>query len=415
MIVMEGGERLPLLIDPDGVPLFWPNAWLLTMRRLAHRASNTLQANCYSLKFLYLWAAESGIDIESRMLSGQSLKSHEIASFAGAAARHLDEVGGDARTKPTKARKVVSLEQVRMGAPVIPKAVHKHTTSNRVRTVAQYLQWLGQEGSNDLDLEAASKRKAQLDEMVAKLNAKVPLTKGRNAVGQREAPPVEVMDRVLAVLEPDSPDNPWKDLGLRHRNRLVIHLLYGLGIRRGEVLGIKITDHVQWRQNRILIARNADDPTDPRKHQPVAKTRDRILPVKDKMMDMMQEYVTHFRSKIPGARRNQFLLVAHDTGRPLSEAAYNKIFLDLRARVEGIPRSLSGHVLRHAWNDAFSRLIDARNVSPEREAQMRSHAMGWAPTSGTAETYNRRKIIEDAEKFFLGHQKNTLPREGENE
>lgn len=205
------GERISLLIASVGVPPIWPNAWRLTIRRTAHRASNTLQANCYSLKFLYLWAAESGIDIESRMLSGQFPKSHEVASFAGAAARHLDEVGGDARTKPTKASKVVSLEQVRMGAPVITKAVHKHTTANRVRTVAQYLQWLGQEGSNDLDLEAASKRKAHLDEMVAKLNAKVPLTKGRNAVDQREAPPVEVTDRVLEVLEPDSPDNPWKD------------------------------------------------------------------------------------------------------------------------------------------------------------------------------------------------------------
>ncbi|TWA93193.1 phage integrase family protein [Azospirillum brasilense] len=410
MIVMEGGERLPLLIDADGVPLFWPNAWLLTMRRPAHRASNTLQANCYALKFLYVWAAESGNDIEGRMLSGQFLKSHEITSLAGAASRHLDGGGDDVRSKPLKARRVVSLEQVRMGAPEVPRTVLKHTAANRLRTVVQYLTWLGQEGSNDLDLETASKRKVQLDAMAATLNEKVPRTKGRNVVGQREAPPVEVMDRLLAVLEPDSPDNPWTDLGLRLRNRLVVHLLYGLGIRRGEALGIKITDHVQWHQNRILIARNADDPTDPRKRQPVAKTRDRILPVKDKLMDMMQEYVTHIRSKIPGARRGQFLIVAHDSGRPLSEAAMNKIFINLRERVVDLPESLAPHILRHAWNDAFSRLIDAKNVGPEREAQLRSQAMGWSPTSGTAATYNRRKIIEDTEKISLEHQGKLLPK-----
>ncbi|WP_149164853.1 hypothetical protein [Azospirillum brasilense] len=199
------------MIASVGVPPIWWNAWRLTIRRTAHRASNALQANCQSLKFLYQWAAETGIDIESRMLSGQFLKSHEVASVAGAAVRHLDEVGGDACTKPTNARKVVSLEQVRMGAPVTTKTVHQHTTANRVRTVARSPQWLGQEGSNDLDLEAASKRKAQLDEMVARLKAKVPLTKGWNGVGQREAPPVEAMDRVLEVLDPDSPDNPWKD------------------------------------------------------------------------------------------------------------------------------------------------------------------------------------------------------------
>ena len=98
------------MIASVGVLPIWPNAWLLTIRRTAHRASHTLQANCQSLKFLYQWSAEPGIDIESRMLSGQFLKSHEVASFAGAAVRHLDEVGGNACTKPTNARKVVSLE-----------------------------------------------------------------------------------------------------------------------------------------------------------------------------------------------------------------------------------------------------------------------------------------------------------------
>ena len=87
------------------------------MRRLAHRASNPLQANCYALKLLYVWAAESGNDIEGRMFSGQFLKSHEVTSLAGTASRHLDGVGDDVRSKPLKARKVVSLEQVRMGRP----------------------------------------------------------------------------------------------------------------------------------------------------------------------------------------------------------------------------------------------------------------------------------------------------------
>ena len=83
-----------------------------------------------------------------------------------------------------------------------------------------------------------------------------------------------------------------------------VGIIYGLGIRRGEALGIKIGDHVQWDRSRILIARNADDPDDPRKRQPLAKTRDRFLPIRDKLIDMMHAYVTHIRFKVPGARKH---------------------------------------------------------------------------------------------------------------
>lgn len=410
MIVMERGERLPLLIGEDGVPLFLPTKWLLTMRRPAHPAANTLQANCFALKFLYLWAEQRGIDVESRLLSGSFLRSHEIASLADAAALPLDAIGGKAAPL-TATSKVVSLEKVRMRAPPSPQVVGTGNKANRLRTVAQYLEWLGQEGCGNLDLAAASSRKADLAAMLSNLNAKIPPAKGRNAVGSRESPPVETMDRMLAVLEPKCAENPWDDLGLQLRNRLLVHLFYGLGIRRGELLGIKIGDHIEWQRSRLLIARNADDPDDPRTEQPLAKTRDRFLPVKDGLMGMMQEYVTHIRSKIPGARRHSFLIVSHQTGRPLSHAALNKVFRNLRERVPDLPVDLSPHVLRHAWNDAFSRLIDAKNIDSAREAQMRSEMMGWSPTSGMAATYNKRKIREDADKLSLEHQKKLIPSE----
>jgi integrase len=191
---------------------------------------------------------------------------------------------------------------------------------------------------------------------------------------------------------------------------LLIHLIYGLGIRRGEALGIKIGDHIDWPRNRILIARNADDPDDPRTRQPLAKTLDRFLPVKDKLLDMLRAYVTNIRSKIPAARRHTLLFVSHQTGRPLSAGALNKVFRSLRERVPDLPADLTPHVLRHAWNDAFSRLIDANNIDPAREAQMRSAMMGWVPTSGMAAVYNRRKIREDADKLSLAHQKELLSR-----
>ena len=78
---MEGGERFPLLVTEDGLPLDRPTEWMVTDRRPANVATNTLQANCFALKFLYLWADSNNLDVEARMLLGDYLRPYEINSL----------------------------------------------------------------------------------------------------------------------------------------------------------------------------------------------------------------------------------------------------------------------------------------------------------------------------------------------
>lgn len=343
------------------------------------------------------------------MLAGDYLRPTEIRSLAAASQQHLGELGAAHSTKPPRPAKVVSLEQVRLKPPSPVRSVGKDTAANRLRTVADYLGWLGQMGNLHLDLQTAALRNQALTAMTANLGVGIPKTRGRNVVGKREAPPQDIIDRLLAVIELGAPDNPWSDFGLQVRNRLLIHMLYGLGIRRGEALGIKIADHIDFRGKSILIARNADDAEDPRRQQPLAKTRDRRLPLKDGLIDMIQDYMLQIRRKVPNAQKHQqFLFVSHQSGMPLSLSGESRVFEQLRKRTN-LPEYLTSHVLRHAWNDAFSRLIDAKKVEPEREAQLRSEMMGWSPTSGTAATYNRRKVREDADRFLLEHQSLLAP------
>lgn len=401
LIVMEGGERLPLLVADDGIPLFRPTQWLLHMRRARHAACNSLQADCSALKLLYLWANSHSIDIESRMLSGPYLQPHELSALVGVASQFLDDIHENC--PQTKITKVLSLEKIRTRAPKGMRAVSKQTAINRLRTIADYLDWLGHEGIKGLLPVTASMQNDALRQMKTGLLARAPRASMRNVLGRREAPPPEAINRLLEVIHPHSLENPWKDIGLRVRNCLLIHLIYGLGIRRGEALGLSI-DCIRWQENKVLIARTADDPRDPRKRQPLAKTRDRWLPVKDGLMDMMQQYVTHIRSKFPAARRHQFLFISHQGGAPLALVSCNKVFTNLRARIDGLPCKITPHVLRHAWNDAFSRLADEKNIDPAREEQLRSEMMGWSPTSGTSATYNRRHIRRMAEKASIEHQ-----------
>ncbi|MDA4230638.1 tyrosine-type recombinase/integrase, partial [Escherichia coli] len=65
---------------------------------------------------------------------------------------------------------------------------------------------------------------------------------------------------------------------MQRRNRLMILLLFYLGIRGGELLNIRIQD-IDFSANRIRIVRRADEQADSRTNEPNAKTRERLLPL----------------------------------------------------------------------------------------------------------------------------------------
>ncbi len=62
------------------------------------------------------------------------------------------------------------------------------------------------------------------------------------------------------------------------RNALLVRWFYELGLRRGEVLNVKIPD-INFQSEELTVVRRADDPEDPRKDQPLVKTRDRKIPL----------------------------------------------------------------------------------------------------------------------------------------
>lgn len=388
LAVLESGERLPLLIGEEGVPLFRPTVWMMTMRRAANKATATLQANLFALKVLYSWAEARKVNLEARMIAGEYFQPHELASLADAARRFLQDGN-------------------RSGSH--PRQVETSNSANRLRTIGMYLRWLTQEGIFRQDRGATPLLIKMRDEMLASLGARTPKGTRRNVLGRREAPPPEAMERLLAVIELDAPENPWTDLGLRVRNRLLIHVLLSMGIRRGEALGLKV-ENIDLRQNQVLIARNADDPLDTRRRQPLAKTLDRILPIENSLADMLRHYIVYIRSKFPKARRHPFLLVSHQDGAPLSLNSANKVLRVLRAKVPDLPQDLTPHLLRHAWNDAFSQRMDVLQVDHAREEQLRSAMMGWKPQSGTSASYNVRHVRKTAEALSIKDQEHLAGR-----
>jgi len=440
MVRSDFGERHPLVIScASGLPLFSPSIWLTAHRRTAGLAVGTLANNAQTLASVYNWAETRGIRLDERFLMGDFLSGWEVSDLA-------EYLRAEIRTQSRSSQKVVRFRSAEpMREPMLMATVTPPVGNYRLDIAASFLYWLSTQTAHRLknlgktvEGETAEKER---DEMASGLRCHKQTAMRRNSLLHRQAPEPEVITRLLEVVKVDHPDNPWADppmlveklldaqavgkqteakryqtiltakLAIRLRNKLIVHLLFHLGLRRGEMLGLKARD---LRGSFLWVLRHPDDPEEIRQNAPNTKTRDRKLSVNSGLQIMWLDYVSLVREKFPLARKHPYVIVNHRDGNPLCFPGLAKIFDDL-GRVAGLPKNLTPHHLRHAWNDKFSDLADEQDMDEAREVQIRAELMGWNPGSPrpTAMAYLRRKTKRRAQDISLQLQEDMMhPKEG---
>lgn len=388
---------MPFLIrSATGVPVAAPTYWILSRRRPSGNQANTLHNDLRALLHLYLWAEVRGVSIEDRLESGALLTLAEIAdldTFCGRSlADALTELPGARAPIPRRSKRVTGRRQ----ATSLPQkrnrltAIHsflEHASADFLSQLQRWPdRWSHYRGVRNDCLRWIKFRY----EAIAKPRG--------DDLGAREGLPEETVNRLRAVIEPDCPENPF-EARVRFRNYLIVRLLLDLGIRRGELLGIYVSD-CNLGGRTIVVHRRPDNPEDPRTVQPSSKTNARELPVGGRLAELLYEWIVHYRPKIAGARKHPFLIVDSNEGRPLSLSSVNKLIAALRNRVPGLPERLSAHVLRHCWNDAFSDAMDRMGVPEDQEAQWRARLMGWRNLE-SAKDYLRRTVRQRSDKALL--------------
>lgn len=386
--------------------MFDPTVFALTEVRGRNLASNTIGNVLRGVMAFHLFLDARGIDLDARLATGDLLSLGEVEDLARLCRWPLTELAALPRLSEGAASKVVSLEKVRMGAQrVSPAEVDPDVSATRLRYIRMYLQWLARERLSRQGLATeVTVRLTETSKFVPEaIDARILHKSGRGALSQREGLSDEAVAELLRVIDPHSTDNPWRDQHARYRNALLVHWLLYLGLRIGEALGVRVSDIVGYRKE-VTIHRRADDPDDPRRHQPQTKTRARVLPVSDALLAETQAYILNHRSALPQAKKHPFLFVASRTGQPLSQAAIGKLFNELREKCPSLPEGLSAHVLRHSFNDALSKYMEENGVSPEKEEPARIYLNGWSPTSKMAAVYTRRYVRKKAKEVSLALQ-----------
>lgn len=111
------------------------------------------------------------------------------------------------------------------------------------------------------------------------------------------------------------------------KHRVMLSLIYSCGLRRGELLNLKLTD-IDSKRNLIFI------------HQAKGK-KDRIAPLSIKILSMLREYYSGYKPKF-------WLFEGQNKGEQYSEKSLQSV-LKLALIKTGIDKPVSLHWLRHSY------------------------------------------------------------------
>jgi integrase len=268
------------------MPMYWPTLWTLTDLMASGKSINTIKQAMTTLKLVYAYLEEQGIQLEERLRSARFLERHELEGMY----RYLkipirkvtngkvvnisrfDEVSSGSfaiRLNYAKAFFVFVLEVYTF------KHLHDEKKKKQMETVLHLVKAF------------FKARRPSIDK----------LTEPRMGLNKKD------QEKLLSLIAVDGPKNPWKSEFVKVRNEAMIHLLLDSGMRRGELLTLKRSD-LDIEQQTIKIEKKVEGLVDPRRYKPKVKTKSRLIPIKNSSINKVYEFIIKYRSKGPIGKKH---------------------------------------------------------------------------------------------------------------
>ncbi len=360
----------PLLINQNGIPRYWATIWSIFSSGTL--APSTLEKKLRFIETLYVFVD----DLNGPGSLDQLLAGLDIEGIGQAVEAYFVFI----RNRPVNEN---SEKQWR-------------TSLDFVRSI---LFWLTKK-----EMESKSFKKIQrLDILYNQLQ----VAKPRQSKNIRSLP-ANVVEALFELLNPDSPNNPFKYLRTRWRVFVTFTILLNLGLRRGELLLLSVdsvkSSYDQKNQKRrywINIIENPYEELDRRYNRPAIKTDSsrRQIPVNEHTAGIIQTYTENFRG-----RTDHSFLISSQFKLPLCYEALTKIFLKISQSLPPTAsqelfertgkKSITPHDLRHTCAVVFlNQLLTLGDSMDEALAKMRFF-FGWSLSSDMPVRY-AKAVFED--------------------
>ena len=384
--------RRKLLVQ-DLIPVYYPNLYVTF--ELSGKALETTKKYLEHLAIFEEFLAFSSINLISRI--EQRPKSQYLTD--GELSRFVSDAGF---SKETLAKKYAGMRL----HPTAYRSVGKIHAKQRIEAVRDYLAFLYEKLGDCLTrYEAVDDVKRRIDR---KIKATSPGWK-KTRIDKMKGLTNWERNRLLVVMHPDSAENPFADKSIKLRNYIILLLGIDMGLRRSEMLLIKISD-IHWHSRQLSVVNLEDESIDPRTMAPQFKTHERMLVMSDDLYEAISQYESKFRYRknhtgTSQARKHPFLLVAHrrNEGKPMSIKALDGVF----PRVgEVVPKltHIHPHVLRHdaVYTMLESMREDLEKLTPEdRTTQVQktlTWMFGWSCESNMPGRYGVKFWKEEADR-----------------
>ncbi|MEJ5905594.1 site-specific integrase [Pseudomonas kermanshahensis] len=384
----QRGERFSLLFcsDDPGVPLFYPCAFI--SRRVRDKSTHQTQTTTLKgIQRLVEWERDRKVSLEGKLSRGETMAPFEIDDLAGHVRGCRDAKKGD----------VISSQKFNGYWSSICKYIDWLTDELLPNRNSLHMRKLAEEQSRQLN----SKTRKQMASR-AKQNQK---TLDAKTSSIERAQLLTLFNSPLESYRPGHSDHEsHEDKGVHLRNIIMLRILYETGMRRGELLSLKLKNFVEASGGEgayLSIERNHGDEFDRRANQPVAKTLGRDVAISADLESQIMTYVTQHRAELNnvGMSDNSFIFCVHRPGKtqgnPISVNGFNSALSQLKKRYPALGKC-QPHAFRHDWNYRFSQKADALGMSETEEAEAREQQMGWVPASSMAKIYNQRHRREKA-------------------
>ena len=379
--IAQDGERFSLLFSPGelGAPMVYPTAFISHNLRI-HKTHETQKAALDAIRRLSQWELDSGISVVDRLMAGTLLTVSDVDSLA---------------------QHVRSSRHGKKGSVISSDKFNSHWIF-----IQKYLGWL-----TDILLPNAdgANVRALVGDQAARLKKKALHRSGSDARRRQqildEKLPESARVELLSIF-----NDPFQGLigsthyGTRLRNVVMIRILYETGMRRGELLSLKLKHFIEASGGQsayLVIERNHHDEFDRRANQPVAKTLGRAVPITEALESQLLQYKAYHRAELANVSFSDegFLFCVHTgrtEGQPLTMGGFSTAFGNFLEYFPILSKALHPHALRHDWNYRFSQHADRLGMSEEEEIEAREESMGWVPDSSMAKVYNLRHRREKA-------------------
>lgn len=382
----ESGERFPVLLYRETLqPVVLATRYILDECRQRNQAS-TLLRSVRVLKWFYEWCDTAGIILEPRLRCGRLPNAGEITGFC----RFL--------RVPGASRDTIVADGVADG---VVHTLSPSTFNFYLSVVERFLIWavyefVAPDGEAAMMAEAARERIRR-----AFQSNKIAGRSVRKRYGLDDNEVAELRE----VIRPESPRNPFKP-AVRFRNQVIVEVMLATGLRRGEVLKLKIGHLPQGPKDTLTVERAPDEVGDSRRNEPAIKTREREIPIPKALAVALWRYVQKHRK----TGRHPYLFTSQRGGAPLDVSGLNGIFSCLVRRC--FPRlrgKLHPHNIRHTFNNRLIERARGLGWSDHQLQRVQNYLNGWTEGSVMPEIYSRT-VVEAQAMELAGHYQAELYR-----